>query len=149
MPTALLVARLVLAAVFATAAIAKLRAPERTAETLADFRVTRPLIAPATYALPVAELAIAVLLIPAATAGAAALAAAVLLAAFSTAIGRVLARGEEVDCNCFGAAGSRPVGRGTLARDVALFALAAFVALAGWDDGGASAVAWIGCAGCG
>jgi uncharacterized membrane protein YphA (DoxX/SURF4 family) len=131
MQTALLLARLVLAAVFATAAIAKLRAPERTAETLADFRIPRAAIPFATYALPLAELAIAVLLIPAATAPAAALAAAVLLALFSTAITRVLARGEEVDCNCFGVVSFRQVDRATLARDLALFALAAFVAISG------------------
>jgi hypothetical protein len=72
-----------------------------------------------------------VLLIPAATAPAAALAAAVLLALFSTAITRVLARGEEVDCNCFGVVSFRQVDRATLARDLALFALAAFVAISG------------------
>jgi uncharacterized membrane protein YphA (DoxX/SURF4 family) len=131
MQTALLLARLLLAVVFATAAVAKLVAPERTAETLADFRIPRPGIPFATYALPLAELAIAVLLIPDATAAAAALAAAVLLAAFSTAITQVLARGEEVGCNCFGVVTFRPVDRATLARDVALFALAAFVAIGG------------------
>ena len=129
MQTALLVARLLLAAVFATAAITKLLAPERTAATLSEFRIPRAAIPVATYALPLAELVIAVLLLPAATAAAAALAAAVLLAAFSTAITRVLARGEEVDCNCFGVVSFRPVDRTTVARDLALFAIAAFVAI--------------------
>jgi uncharacterized membrane protein YphA (DoxX/SURF4 family) len=131
MQTALLVARLLLAAVFASAAITKLLAPERTGATLGDLRVPRAVIPVATYALPLVELAIAVLLIPAATAPAAALAAAVLLAAFSTAISRVLARGEEVDCNCFGVVSFRQVDRTTVARDLALFAIAAFVAIAG------------------
>jgi uncharacterized membrane protein YphA (DoxX/SURF4 family) len=131
MQAALLVARLLLAAVFATAAIAKLRAPERTSETLADFRIPRAAIPFATYALPLAELAIAALLIPAPTAAAAAVAAAFLLALFSTAITRVLARGEAVECNCFGVVSFRQVDRTTLARDLALFALAAFVAIGG------------------
>jgi uncharacterized membrane protein YphA (DoxX/SURF4 family) len=129
MSAALLVARVVLAAVFATAAVSKLLAPERTAESLADFRIPRAVIPFAAYALPLTELAIAVLLIPDETAAAAALAAAVLLAVFSTAITRVLARGEEVDCNCFGIATFRTVDRATLARDLTLFALAAFVAI--------------------
>jgi peroxiredoxin len=85
-----------------------------------------------------------VLLIPVATAAWAALAAAVLLALFSTAIARVLPSGEEVECNCFGAAGARPVRRSTLARDGVLFAIAAFVAIGGWGDAGTSTVGWIG-----
>jgi methylamine dehydrogenase accessory protein MauD len=144
MGTALLVGRLLLAAVFATAAIAKLLAPQRTAASLEDFGVPRAAVPAATYALPLAELAIAALLIPVSTAGWAALCAAALLAGFSTAITRVLARGETVDCNCFGAAAARPVGRSTLVRDVILFAIAGFVAIAGWSDGGTSAVGWIG-----
>jgi uncharacterized membrane protein YphA (DoxX/SURF4 family) len=133
MSAALLVARLALAAVFATAAIAKLRSPARTAATLDDFRMPRPLIPASVYALPLIELGIAVLLVPEETAAWAALAAAALLATFSTAITGALARGEDVECNCFGAATASPVRRSTLARDAALFMLAAFVAIGGWN----------------
>ena len=63
MGTALLVGRLLLAAVFATAAVAKLVAPQRTAASLEDFGVPRAAVPVATYALPLAELAIAALLI--------------------------------------------------------------------------------------
>ena len=111
---------------------------------LVRFGVPRSLRHPGSIGLPLAELAIAVALIPTATAAAAGLAAAALLTAFTFALILVLARGEEVECNCFGSAGSRPVTRLTVARNLALLALALFVAIAGWDDPGTSAVAWIG-----
>ena len=131
MDTALFAARLLLAAVFASAAVSKLVDPSATAAALAEFRVPRALVRFGTRALPLVELAIAIALIPMATATWAAIAAAVLLAAFSSGVAGVLTRGERVDCNCFGAIRSGPVSRWTLLRDFVLLALAAFVAIAG------------------
>ncbi|MFL5869732.1 MAG: peroxiredoxin family protein [Solirubrobacterales bacterium] len=138
MDAALLVARLVLAGVFAAAAVAKLADPAATATSLSNFRVPRALVRLGTYALPLAELAIACALVPGSTAAWAAIAAAALLAGFSSAIVRILARGERVDCNCIGAVHIGPVSGWTLARDSALFGLAAFVAIAGPGDAGLS-----------
>jgi peroxiredoxin len=142
--TALLAARLLLAAVFASAAVSKLVDPRATATALAEFRVPRPLVRVGTRALPLVELAIAIALIPMATATWAAVVAAVLLAAFSSGVAGVLTRGERVDCNCFGAIGLGPVSRWTLLRDFVLLGLAAFVAIAGPGDTGATPLAWIG-----
>lgn len=141
----LLVLRLLLAAVFVVAAAGKLVARSRTVETLEQFGVTESLRGPLAIALPLAELAIAVALLPDATAVPAALAAAVLLAAFTAAVVRVLARGEVVDCNCFGSVGSSRITRWTAARNIALLAVAVTIAAVGLaDDPGASAVAWLG-----
>jgi len=52
------------------------------------------------------------------------LAALVLLAGFTAAVGWHLVRGDRVPCACFGAASSRPVDGVTLARNLALCALA-------------------------
>jgi hypothetical protein len=140
----LLIVRLVLAAVFAVAAAGKLAGRSRTVVTLAEFGVPEPLRRPLAIALPVAELAIAIALLPAATAAWAALAAALLLATFTAAVARVLTQGREVDCNCFGSLGPSRISRWTLARNGLLLALAVGVAIAAQDDPGTSAVAWIG-----
>lgn len=143
-PLILLVARLLLAAVFAVAAVGKLAGRPRTLATLADFGVPEPLRRPLAIALPLAELAIAVALLPAATAAWAALAAALLLAVFTAAVTRTLLQGREVDCNCFGSLGPSRISRWTLARNVILLVLAGGVAVAAQGDPGASAVAWLG-----
>lgn len=140
----LLIARLVLAAVFAVAAVGKLAGRSRTVATLAEFGVAEPLRRPLAIALPAVELAIAASLLPAASAAWGALAAALLLVAFTAAVGRALRQGREVDCNCFGALGPSRISRWTLARNALLLALAVGVAIAAQDDPGTSAVAWVG-----
>jgi hypothetical protein len=62
--------------------------------------------------------------------------------AFSAAGARVLVRGRETSCSCFGRLSTRPVGPSTLARNLALAAAAAFVAVAGWRDPGPGVTDW-------
>jgi len=138
-----LLARLLLAAVFAVAAVAKLGDREGTAATLGEFGVAESIRRPTAIALPLAELAIAVVLLPATTAAWGALAAALFLAAFTAAVARTLLRGREVDCNCFGSLGPSRISRWTLARNVLLLVLAGGVAIAAQSDSGTSAVAWL------
>ena len=144
MDAVLLAARLLLAALFVIAAVGKLADLTGTRAMLARFGVPASLRHPGSIALPLLELIAAVALIPAGTAAAGAVGAALLLTTFTFALARVLARGDEVDCNCFGSAGSRPVTRMTVARNLALLGLALLVVFAGWGDPGPSAVAWIG-----
>lgn len=127
---ALLVLRLGLAAIFAVAAVAKLADRSQTRRTLTEFGVPAGLVPAGALLLPAAELAAAVLLVPTPTARWGALLALLLLALFAIGIGRVLARGERPDCNCFGGVHSAPVGPWTLGRNLAL-ALGAAVVLAG------------------
>jgi uncharacterized membrane protein YphA (DoxX/SURF4 family) len=124
-------ARIFLAAVFALAGAAKLRRRDETEETLGQFGVPERLRPAAAIGLPVAELVIAAGLVPTASARWAALAGLILLAAFSVAVARVLLSGERVDCNCFGALHSAPVGPWTLVRNLAFAALAAVLVAAG------------------
>lgn len=140
----LLVARLLLAVVFAAAGAAKLGRRTETESTLAAFGVAPLRRRPIALALPVVELVVAVALLPAASAPYAGVAAVLLLAIFSFEVARVLATGEQVDCNCFGSLGVDRITRWTLARNVALLVPALIVATAGWGDPGPSAVAWIG-----
>ena len=144
MGATLLIVRLALSAVFAVAAVGKLLDRPGTVESLAGFGVPARARAFVAVALPVFELTIAVALIPVGSAAWAALAATLLLAVFSVAVARVLARGERVDCNCFGSLSTRPVGRRTLIRNLVLLAAALFLTVAGWGDAGTSAVGWLG-----
>lgn len=135
MDAALLIARIVLAAVFAVAAIGKLADLAGSREAAASFGAPRAVATVLGTALPFVELAIAVALCFAGTARGAALAALVLLLAFSGAIVTSIARGEAPECHCFGQVHSEPAGPRALARNLALAALAAFAALAGSDPG--------------
>ncbi len=139
-----LLVRLALAAVFALAAVTKLGRREDTESTLAAFGIPAALRRPTAAALPLAELAVAVALLPAASAPYAAVAAVLMLAGFSIAVARVLIRGDQVDCNCFGSLGSDEVSRSTLVRDLALLVPAIFLAVVTWGDPGPGALAWIG-----
>lgn len=131
MPTLALAAQVLLAAVFATAGIAKLRDRQGSRQALADFGLPDRLAKPGAVALPLAELVVAAGLLVAPLARWAALAALVLLLTFVAAIVRALARGQAPDCHCFGQVHSAPAGRGTLARNAALAALAALVVVRG------------------
>ncbi len=131
MDTALLLVRLALAAIFAVAAASKLADRAQTRTTLTEFGLPAGLAPAAALALPLAELAAAVLLVPSPTARWGALLALVLLALFILGIGRVLARGEQPDCNCFGGVHSAPVGPRTLVRNLIFAAAAALVLTAG------------------
>jgi uncharacterized membrane protein YphA (DoxX/SURF4 family)/thiol-disulfide isomerase/thioredoxin len=136
---ALLLARLALAVVFATAAVAKLLDLSGSRAALTGFGVPAPLAAVGGTLLPLAELAVAIAVVPAPTARWAAVGAVVLLLSFIGAIARSLARGQAPDCHCFGQVHSEPAGGRTLARNLALAALAAGVAAAG---PGAGVSAW-------
>lgn len=138
MDTLLLIARLALAAVFAVAGVAKLMDLAGSRKAVADFGVPERLAPAAGLALPLAELGIALLLLPTATARWGALGALILLLAFIAAIGASLARGRAPDCHCFGQLHSEPAGPSTLVRNGILAAVAAFVLVAGWSDSGAS-----------
>jgi peroxiredoxin len=140
----LVLSRLLLAAVFAIAAVAKLGRRAETESTLGAFGVGLGSRRPLAIALPLVELTIAAALLPAASAPYAGVAAFGLLAVFTVAVARVLRRGEQVDCNCFGSLGASRISGWTLARNLALLIPAGIVAVAGWSDPGPSAIAWIG-----
>jgi thiol-disulfide isomerase/thioredoxin len=144
MGAALLAFRLGLACVFAVAGAAKLADRKGARKAAVDFGAPEALAGPLAVALPLAELAVAVLLLPAGTARWGALGALGLLAIFSAAIVLALARGRAPDCHCFGQLHSEPAGWKTLGRNAGLAGLAVFVAVGGWSDPGPGALAWIG-----
>src|SRR6266851_2396210 len=117
MAAVLLLARLVLIAVFGIAGLAKLADRAGSRRMLIDFGVPPRLAAPLGIALPLAELAVALALMSAASAWWAGLAALVLLMLFAGGIAVNLAHGRTPDCRCFGQLHAEPAGPSTLARN--------------------------------
>lgn len=95
MNTALLIARVLLALVFASAGVAKLADRSGSRQALIDFGLPRSLAAPLGILLPLAELEVAAALIPVATAWWGAMGALALLLAFVGGISANLARGRK------------------------------------------------------
>ncbi|MFN8133536.1 MAG: redoxin domain-containing protein [Solirubrobacteraceae bacterium] len=133
----LLLVRLTLAAVFAVAGAAKLADRRGTRASLERFGAPRTISGAAAVLLPVLELAVAAALVPAASAWWGAIGALVLLALFSAAVGRTLARGEAADCHCFGALHSAPGGRRVLVRNGGLALLCGVILVGGPNGAGA------------
>src|SRR4051794_10712615 len=144
MDTALLIARLVLAGVFAVAGVAKLLDREGSREGLEGFGVPKNIAAPGSIVLPVVEIAIAILLLPVATAWYAAIGALVLLLAFIAGIAYNMSKGRAPDCHCFGSLHSEPAGWSTLIRNGVLAVVALFVIARSPSDTGSSLIGWIG-----
>lgn len=119
---------LVLAAVFAAAAVAKLRNLRAFRESVVAFGVPAASAPGVSGAVVVAELGVAALLVSPALArwgGAAGLA---LVYLFSLIVLVALALGRRPACRCFGSVRSAPVGPRTLGRNLGLAVAAAYVA---------------------
>ena len=141
MYSGLLIARLLLALVFALAAVGKIKDRAGSRQAITDFGLPAPLAIPLGILLPLCELAVAAALIPKATAWWGAVGALALLLLFVAGIGINIARGRKPDCHCFGQIHSAPAGWKTLLRNGLLAALAGFVVWEGKVDAGPSAVA--------
>lgn len=139
-----LAARILLAAVFVVAAVAKLTDLEGARRAVRDFGAPARLAGLLASALILAELAVAALLIPGSTAVAGAAGALALLLLFTAAIATSLARGRAPDCHCFGSLHSAPAGPATLARNGTLAAVAAFALAGSVAESPAGAFEWVG-----
>src|SRR5689334_20325617 len=102
MEIALLLLRIILAAVFLVAGLAKLADLAGSRQALRDFGVPAILASPLGLVLPLAELAVAVALLPSSSAWFGDIGALVLLLLFVAGISVNLAGGRTPDCHCFG-----------------------------------------------
>jgi peroxiredoxin/uncharacterized membrane protein YphA (DoxX/SURF4 family) len=144
MAVVLLIARLLLAAVFIVAGLAKLSDRTGSRQAIVAFGVPAALAALLSVALPLAELVVALALLPAATAWWGALGALALLVLFVAGIGYNLARGRTPDCHCFGQLHAAPAGWRTLTRNGALAVLAGLVVWQEPQYAEVSVVGWLG-----
>lgn len=130
--------RIIVAAVLAIAAAAKLRDPRGTRAAVGEHGVPGALRTPAAVALIAAELGLAVLLLVPATARAAGIGTAVLGAVFALSLAAMRVRGRRrAACRCFGGAQERPLGLLVL-RALALSAAGVAVATGAADRGAPS-----------
>src|SRR5580658_4551217 len=114
----LLLLRLLLSATFAVAGITKVTDPKGTRQSILDFGAPAWLASPVARLLPLAEVACALALLPAASAVWGAAGTLALLLIFIAAIGISIARGRRPACHCFGQLHSEPVGFATIARNL-------------------------------
>lgn len=134
MDEVLLVVRLALAAVFLVSSAAKFASLEMSRRAAADLGVPGRAAAIVGTTLPFVELAVAIGLVVTVDGRAAAIAAAALLAAFTALLVANLSRGRHPVCRCFGVLRQTPISRGTVVRNVVLFAAAVLVAIAGGGE---------------
>ncbi|CAD5106890.1 MauE/DoxX family redox-associated membrane protein [Zestomonas carbonaria] len=131
-PIYTLAGALTVAAILASAASHKLRAPRRFARQLEDYRLLpQALLGAATRLIPLLEAALALALLVPASRHPAALGAAALLAGYASAIGINLWRGRrDIDCGCAGPEQAQPLRPSLLLRNAVLVALALLASLA-------------------
>jgi protein-disulfide isomerase/uncharacterized membrane protein YphA (DoxX/SURF4 family) len=125
-----LVVRVILAAVWAWAGLAKIGNPRAFVQVVRAYDASPEWLSKAIgYGLPALELAVAVLLLIGLVTRYAAGVSAVLLLVFLVAIIQAAARGLEIQCGCFGGGGASTSTSYTLdiLRDLVLLALSAFL----------------------
>jgi uncharacterized membrane protein YphA (DoxX/SURF4 family) len=127
-------ARLLLATVWAWAAVAKISDPDAAVRAVRAYQLLpEALVHPVAWGLPFAELALALLLAVGLATRLAAAGSAVLLGLFMVAIASAWARGLQIHCGCFGGGGPATGVHGRdylveLVRDAGLLAVAALLA---------------------
>jgi uncharacterized membrane protein YphA (DoxX/SURF4 family) len=127
-------ARLLLATVWAWAAVAKISDPDAAVRAVRAYQLLpEALVRPVAWGLPFAELALALLLAVGLATRLAAAGSAVLLGLFMAAIASAWARGLQIHCGCFGGGGPATGIQARdylleLARDAGLLAVAALLA---------------------
>lgn len=120
---ALLISRFLLSGIFLLAGFSKWMDRPGSAKSLIDFGLPKSLAAAAAVLLPVVEVVVGILLLPAPLAVYGHIGALSLLVIFILGIGVALARGRKPDCHCFGQLHSKPVGPELLIRNIALAAI--------------------------
>lgn len=125
-PVVIWAVRLVLAAVFALAAVTKLRALDEFTGVVHNYRVLpEVLVRPVAYGLPPLEAAIALGLLIDPTRTLAAGGAAALLLGFALAMAVNILRGRvQIDCGCFASTLKQQISWALVGRNVVLIGLA-------------------------
>ncbi len=136
MEIAIIAARGLLALTFAVAGLAKLADLPGSRKSMVDFGVPKALAPTFGLLLPIAELLIALALLPKALAWYGGIAALAMLVIFIVGIIVTLARGRTPDCHCFGKLHSAPIGFPTIARNVVFCAFATVIVKHGPDQPG-------------
>lgn len=138
MESALLLLRLLLAAIFALAGIAKFLDLKGSEKAFKDFGVPGAFALPGSIALSILEIGIAFLLLSRETAWFGAAAALFLLLLFIGQMIYQMAKGNAPDCHCFGQLHSEPVGKKSVVRNIVFAILSAILVMQGRENQGLS-----------
>lgn len=134
----LLLIRLFLAAIFMLAGIGKLLDLEGSEKAVKDFGVPDAAAKSVAVGLPIAEIIIALLLLPISTAWFGAIGGFLLLLIFIGGMLWQMAKGNAPDCHCFGQIHSEPVSAKSLIRNALFAILSFFLVLQGRENQGLS-----------
>lgn len=141
----LIVLRLALSGVFLAAAMPKIVHPKAFGHSLEEFGVNFRGITPAlTVAIPLLEVALGIGLLSASLAWWACVGVLLVLTAFTSAIAANLLKGRRPSCNCFGQLRPKPIGKGTLVRNLVLAAAAGYLASKGTNHMGPDVIGFAG-----
>lgn len=124
-------ARLLLCVVLALSAWGKFADRSGARKAVAEFGIPARYVGVVAWVLPLLEAALAVGLLPSATAPWAGLAGLVLMGVFTAAVVRLLRLGRRPACSCFGSASEDPIGGVTIARNVVLMVVAVVIVWGG------------------
>jgi uncharacterized membrane protein YphA (DoxX/SURF4 family) len=119
----IVVASLVLGAVFVVSGVTKISAPTQWRAQSADLGVPGPI----ATVVPFVELGVGALLVAQLARSFAAMVAAVLLVAFTALLVVRLSQGRRPPCACFGAFSTKPIGWSNVVRNLVFLALAGVV----------------------
>lgn len=136
----ILILRLVLAAIFLIAGIAKFLDLAGSEKAFKEFGIPAAIAKPSSILLSLTEIAIGAMFLSAVTSWYAALAAAALLLLFIGQMSYQAAKGNAPDCHCFGQLHSAPVGRISIARNIA-FAVMALILISRGEGGQGTSLA--------
>lgn len=131
MDIVVLVARILLALVFGLAGFGKLANVKATRATILNFSIPSWIATPASLVLPIAEIMLALVLLPNSSAWWGGLFTLGFLALFTSIILFNMARGKEPECGCFGPLHNTTAGWRTVRRNTMLAGIALLVVLAG------------------
>jgi peroxiredoxin len=123
-----LAARCLLTCVFLMAGLGKFLDLRGSRQAVVDFGVPAWAATSLGFGVPLAEVSVAMLLMPVSTVGIGAVAGFLVSLAFSAAIAINIGLGRKPHCHCFGQFHLTPVGWSTLARSCSLTAVAGFLA---------------------
>lgn len=127
----LLILRVLLAAIFALAAVGKLQDRAGAKKAMADFGVPESSAPAASLGLALAELTVAFCLLFPSVSWFAAIGATLLLAIFTGGMAYQIAKGNAPDCHCFGQLHSEPVSIWSLVRNAGFIVPAVLLVIAG------------------
>lgn len=142
MEVSVLLARVLIAIIFAVSGVAKLVSLRESRRSVLEFGVPGAIAGVATSLLIAVELNVPLLILPVATAQYGGMIALALLAIFCIAIAINLLLHRRPQCNCFGQLHSAPIGWQMLVRNIAFGMVAAAVVVKTRDEGALSAIGW-------